>query len=188
MHIYTLLILASWLVLIAYWVILAGRAKRSIVGQWRWPWEIGVRLALFILILLLFRSLGAHRIRHYLVNLNPVAGFLGAAICACGVALAVWARIVLGRNWGLPMTEKTQPELIMHGPYARIRHPIYTGILLAILGSAIGQSVLWAMPLLISLPYFAYSARREERQMAERFPLQYPAYRKRTNMLIPFIL
>lgn len=53
---------------------------------------------------------------------------------------------------------------------------------------AIGQSVLWAMPLPISLPYFAYSARREERQMAERFPLQYPAYRKRTNMLIPFIL
>ena len=86
------------------------------------------------------------------------------------------------------MTEKADPELVTAGPYAHVRHPIYTGILLAMFGSGIGQSVLWALPLLIAGPYFVYSARREERQMAVQFPLQYPQYKRRTRMLIPFIL
>ncbi len=88
----------------------------------------------------------------------------------------------------MPMAEKVSPELITGGPYAYIRHPIYAGILLAVLGSAIGQSVLWAIPLFIAGPYFVYSARREERWMAEQFPFEYSEYMKRTRMLIPFIL
>jgi protein-S-isoprenylcysteine O-methyltransferase Ste14 len=188
MVICNLLIFASWLVLIAYWMLLGGRAKRSVGGQWRWPWEIGVRLAIFILVLFAVRVLGVHRIRHYAVNTNMIASFVGAALCACGVSFAVWARVSLGRNWGMPMAEKADPELVTAGPYAYVRHPIYMGILLAIFSSAIGQSVLWAIPLFIAGPYFVYSARREERQMAEQFPLQYPQYKKRTRMLIPFIL
>ena len=57
------------------------------------------------------------------------------------------------------MAEKAHPELVTHGPYASIRYLIYAGIMLAIFGSAIGQSALWAMPLLIVSPYFVYSAR-----------------------------
>jgi protein-S-isoprenylcysteine O-methyltransferase Ste14 len=188
MVIYNLLIFASWLVLIACWMLLGVRAKRSVWDQWRWPWEIGVRLAIFILVLFAVHVLGVHRIRQYAANTNLIAGFVGAGLCVCGVTFAVWARVSLGRNWGIPMAEKADPELVTAGPYAHVRHPIYTGILLAIFGSAIGQSVLWALPLLIAGPYFVYSARQEERRMAEQFPLQYPPYKKRTRMLIPFIL
>ena len=188
MVICNLLIFASWLVLIACWMCLGVRAKRSVRGQRRWPWEIGVRLAIFILVLFAVHALGVHRIRHYAVNTNLIAGFVGAVLCACGVIFAVWARVSLGRNWGIPMAEKADPELVTSGPYTYVRHPIYTGILLTIFGAAIGQSVLWAVPLLIAGPYFVYSARREERQMAAQFPLQYPQYKKRTRMLIPFIL
>jgi protein-S-isoprenylcysteine O-methyltransferase Ste14 len=188
MVMYNLLISASWVVLIAAWMLLGVRAKRSVRGRWRWPWEIGVRLAVFIMVLFAVRVLGVHRIRQYAANTNLIAGFVGAGLCACGVIFAVWARVCLGRNWGMPMAEKADPELVTAGPYVHVRHPIYTGILLAMFGSAVGQSVLWALPLLIAGPYFVYSARREEGQMAERFPLQYPQYKKRTRMLIPFIL
>jgi protein-S-isoprenylcysteine O-methyltransferase Ste14 len=190
MAIYKLLIFASWLTFIAYWALLARSAKRSVRDKWWWPRELGLRLAIFILLLLALHVLRAHhiRLRHYLVNVNPIAGFFGAALCSCGVIFAVWARVCLGGNWGMPMTEKADPELVMSGPYAYVRHPIYAGIILAILGSAIGISVLWVIPLFIAGPYFVYGARREERLMAEQFPLQYPGYIKRTKMLIPFIL
>ncbi|HEY6487833.1 MAG: isoprenylcysteine carboxylmethyltransferase family protein [Terracidiphilus sp.] len=189
--IYHLLILASWLTFIASWALLASRAKRSVGGRWSWPRKIALRLVILILILLPLHFLAAHHavrtMRVYVVNTNLISGFAGAALCACGVTLAVWARVCLGRDWGMPMEEKAHFELVTHGPYATIRHPIYAGIILAILGSAIGQSVLWAIPLLIIGPYLIYSAGREEKMMTERFPNQYPSYLKRTRMIIPFI-
>jgi protein-S-isoprenylcysteine O-methyltransferase Ste14 len=188
MVICNLLIVASWLVLIAYWMLLGRRVKLSVRGQRRWPWEIGVRLVIFLLVLFAVHVVGVHRIRDYAVNTSRIAGFVGAVLCASGVMFAVWARVTLGRNWGMPMAEKADPELVTAGPYTYVRHPIYSGFLLAIFGSAIGQSVLWAIPLVVAGPYFVYSARREERQMAEQFPLKYPQYKKRTRMLIPFIL
>jgi protein-S-isoprenylcysteine O-methyltransferase Ste14 len=86
------------------------------------------------------------------------------------------------------MSRKEDPELVTGGPYAYVRHPIYTSILTALLGSVIGYGVIWLPPLLISLAYFIYSARREEALMCEQFPTQYPAYMQRTKMLLPFVL
>jgi protein-S-isoprenylcysteine O-methyltransferase Ste14 len=65
------------------------------------------------------------------------------------------------------------------------RHPIYTGLILAMLGSAIGVNVLWALPLVLAGAYFVYSARREESVMLQLFPEQYAAYMARTGMLAP---
>jgi protein-S-isoprenylcysteine O-methyltransferase Ste14 len=69
-----------------------------------------------------------------------------------------------------------------------IRHPIYTGILLAITGTALTESLLWFLPLVVAIPYFILAARREERLMLEQFPDQYPGYRRRTKMLIPWLV
>ena len=85
----------------------------------------------------------------------------------------------------MPMSTKENPELVTTGPYAFVRHPIYTGILLAMLGTAIGENVSWLLPLLLFGGYFIYSARREEELMLRQFPEQYPAYMRRTNMLVP---
>jgi len=79
-------------------------------------------------------------------------------------------------------------ELVTTGPYALVRHPIYGGMLLAMLGSALAQSLLWLAPLLVYGPLFIRSARREERLLLERFPQRYPGYLKRTKMLVPFVL
>ncbi len=192
MAVYNLLIVISWLVLIAYWAISAISAKRNIGGGWAWRREIGLRLGILVLVLLALRIWGSiHPLRNarsHMVNMNLAVGFAGAGLCMLGVGFAVWARICLGRNWGMPMSRKANPALVTNGPYAYVRHPIYSGIILAILGSAIGESMLWVIPFILSGSYFVYSARQEEKLMGELFPETYPAYMKRTKMLIPFIL
>jgi protein-S-isoprenylcysteine O-methyltransferase Ste14 len=96
-------------------------------------------------------------------------------------------RIYLGRNWGMPTSTKEDPELVTSGPYRTIRHPIYTGILLAMIGSAIAVSVWWLIAVALIGGYFIYSAFVEERNMTRLFPSAYPEYQQSTKMLIPFI-
>lgn len=57
---------------------------------------------------------------------SPVLGAIGADLFVAGIAVAIWAHIHLGRNWGMPMTQKTEPELVTSGPYRVVRHPIYS--------------------------------------------------------------
>jgi protein-S-isoprenylcysteine O-methyltransferase Ste14 len=106
-------------------------------------------------------------------------------LCVLGFGLGVYARWHLGRNWGMPMSRKEQPELVTSGPYAFIRHLIYTGLILAMLGSAIGVNIFWAVLLVPVGAYFIYSARQEESAMLQLFPEQYAAYMARTGMLAP---
>jgi Phospholipid methyltransferase len=68
---------------------------------------------------------------------SPVLGAIGAVVFASGIALAIWARVQLGQNWGMPMTQKAEPELVTSGPYRFVRHPIYSGLLAALLGTAL---------------------------------------------------
>jgi len=113
---------------------------------------------------------------------------IGVALCVVGIALAIWARTVIGRNWGMPMSLKENPELVTSGPYVHIRHPIYTGTLTAMLGSALTLGAILFIPLLFFGAYFIYSAMQEEATMARLFPGTYTEYRRHTNMLIPFVL
>jgi len=86
------------------------------------------------------------------------------------------------------MTQKQDPELVTSGPYRYVRHPIYSGILLATLGSAVASSIFWLTIFAISGIYFVYSAVIEEKLMVKQFPKTYPLYKTKTKMLIPFIL
>jgi protein-S-isoprenylcysteine O-methyltransferase Ste14 len=184
------LILAFWLVFIAYWALSAVRAKRS-VGARIWWRESGLRLSIVVLILLVLHVPAlSHAIRNAQAHAagGMLTGLIGVAVCGLGLGLAVWARVHLGRNWGMPMSRKEDPELVTSGPYASVRHPIYTGMLLAMLGSTIGESVFWALPLILFGVYFIYSAEREEKLLIEQFPQQYPAYITRTKMLLPFVV
>jgi protein-S-isoprenylcysteine O-methyltransferase Ste14 len=103
------------------------------------------------------------------------------------LCFAVWARIHIGRNWGAPMTQKDEPELVTSGPYHLVRHPIYSGILVAGFGTATALSWVWLIAVLLAGLYFVYSATVEERFMTEQFPDAYPAYKRSTKMLVPFI-
>jgi protein-S-isoprenylcysteine O-methyltransferase Ste14 len=190
--VYSWLIYLCWLIFAAVWAATAFRAKRSIRDVHLRQREIVGRLILVVVVVLLVHFIsnghGLRGLQPYAVIRSPIAGPVGAALCVLGAGIAIAARVYLGRNWGMPMARKENPELVTKGPYAIVRHPIYTGILLILLGSAIGATVAFALPLVVSAPYFVYSARREERLMTEQFPEQYPAYMKQTKMLVPYLL
>jgi protein-S-isoprenylcysteine O-methyltransferase Ste14 len=184
---YRSIIAGLWLVFVAYWAVAAMGAKRNAGGR-LWRGGIGLRLVVILLIATVLRS---PSLREFLAETqrsashSDIFGWSGVALCALGFGLAISARWYLGRNWGMPMSRKEQPELITGGPYAYIRHPIYTGLILAMLGSAIGVNISWALMLVPVGAYFIYSARREEAVMLQLFPEQYAAYMARTGMLAP---
>jgi protein-S-isoprenylcysteine O-methyltransferase Ste14 len=106
---------------------------------------------------------------------------------ALGLGFAIWARIAIGRNWGTPMSQEHEPELVTSGQYHFVRHPIYSGILVAGVGTAVALSWLWIIAMALAGVYFAYSATVEERYLTNQFPDTYPLYRRSTKMLVPFI-
>ena len=175
------------MVFVAYWAVAAVGAKRNAGGR-QWRSGIGLRLVMILLIAVALRS---PSLREFLAEAqrsashSDILGWSGAALCVLGFGLAINARWHLGRNWGMPMSRKEQPELVTSGPYAYIRHPIYSGLILAMLGSAIGVNIFWALMLVPVGAYFIYSARREETVMLQLFPEQYAAYMARTGMLAP---
>jgi len=117
---------------------------------------------------------------HRITNVIEVGGV------AIGLGFSVWARTHLGRNWSGIVTVKQDHELIRSGPYVIVRHPIYTGLLLAIVGVAVGQGT-WAGVLAVGIVVVALvrKLRIEERFMADRFGDQYAQYRREVPALVP---
>ncbi len=170
-----------WLAFVVIWLVGAQFNKRASTHA---PWKTWVaRLA--ILALLVGVRLHSGGVQPGAAG--PVRQYSGVALVALGLGFAVWARVHLGRNWGMPMSLRAGHELVTSGPYAYVRHPIYTGVLLALLGSAVALEPMWGWALVLFFAYFLYSARAEERMMAEQFPEAYAAYKARTRMLIPFV-
>lgn len=182
----------SWLCLIAYWFISAIFTKRTVARGPRWGGALG-RAAIVIVVVLIVRQPSVWRHLRHVIGRHegalgsPVIQAGGIVLCLLGMAFAVWARIHLGRNWGQPMSLREGHELVTSGPYALVRHPIYTGVSAALLGTALAQNVLWFAPFAILWAYYLVSAFYEEKLMLRQFPDQYPEYKKRTKMLIPFV-
>ena len=114
--------------------------------------------------------------------------WLGALITAAGLLLAVWARVHLGRNWSASVTVKEQHEHITSGPYGLVRHPIYAGLLLGFLGTALAIGE-WRGLLALFIVFASLwpKLRREERFMDEQFGDAYASYKRRVSALIPFV-
>ena len=113
--------------------------------------------------------------------------WLGVALVAAGLAFAVWARVHLGGNWSGTVTVKQGHELIRSGPYAWVRHPIYTGLITALLGTAVASgTVRGAIGVAIIVASFVRKSRTEEDFMCETFPGEYPRYSAEVPALIPF--
>jgi protein-S-isoprenylcysteine O-methyltransferase Ste14 len=172
----------GWAAFWLYWLAAAFTAKRG--GRVPWSRELRIRAVIVVVVILLVR-LGVFR--GHGINADPWRSAVGLVLFALGLGFAVWARIHIGRNWGVPMTQKNEPELVTSGPYHFVRHPIYSGILVAGIGTAIALSWLWLTAVLLGCVYFLYSATVEERYMTEQFPDGYPAYKRSTKMLVPFV-
>jgi protein-S-isoprenylcysteine O-methyltransferase Ste14 len=180
MHVVDVGILAGWAAFEIYWLVASIGVK---AGRTRSTRLVGPRAGVIVAILLLLR-LGV--LKGHGTTSDPWLQGFGLAVFLLGLVLAIWARVYLGRNWGTPMSEKADPELVTTGPYSSIRHPIYSGMILAMIGTAIAVSLYWLAAVVVLGAYFAYSAIVEERFMAGWFPGSYPEYKRSTKMLIPF--
>ncbi|HTW04209.1 MAG TPA: isoprenylcysteine carboxylmethyltransferase family protein [Streptosporangiaceae bacterium] len=183
MRVVDLVILVCWLAFWGYWLIAAAGAKR---GHGNWTRFAGIRIGVILLAFLLLRGRGFKG--HVAATHDPWLLGIGLAVFLLGLALAVWARVYLGRNWGTPMSQKDDPELVTAGPYSRVRHPIYSGIILAMIGTTIAVSLYWLVAVVVIGAYFLYSAIVEERSMTRLFPDSYPGYKRSTKMLVPFLI
>jgi protein-S-isoprenylcysteine O-methyltransferase Ste14 len=182
MHVVGFVIVVGWLAFWIYWLVAAVGVKSGRTG---WTRFAGFRVGIILVVLLLVRA----RVfkGHEVIISDLWLQGIGLAVFALGLALAIWARVYLGRNWGMPMSQKADPALVTTGPYRSIRHPIYSGIILAMIGSAIAVSLYWLVAVALIGAYFTYSAVTEERFMASRFPESYPEYKRSTKMLIPIV-
>jgi len=117
------------------------------------------------------------------------AALAGLALTVIGVAVAIWARLILGTNWSAVVTIKQDHEIIRRGPYSIVRHPIYSGGLLALLGTAIAFGELRGL-IGLALIFIAWwmKSRLEESFMEEQFGAAYARYRRDVKGLIPFVL
>lgn len=115
--------------------------------------------------------------------------WLGSALAASGLLLTVWARRCLGRNWSAIVTIKEGHEFIASGPYAYVRHPIYTGLLIAFAGTAVALGE-WRGVLAVAIGFWAFWRKLllEEHWMREHFGETYQAYCRRVAALLPFVL
>jgi protein-S-isoprenylcysteine O-methyltransferase Ste14 len=180
MHALKTAIAIAWIIFWVYWFVSALGVKEGTASRRRIPLN-GLSALSVVLLLRVFRggSLAVH---------SPVLGAIGAVVFASGIALAIWARVHLGKNWGMPMTRKAEPELVTSGPYRFVRHPIYSGLLAGVLGTALVTNLIGLLIVAVLGGYFYYSASVEEKNLTAAFPTAYPAYRAGTKMLIPFVL
>jgi protein-S-isoprenylcysteine O-methyltransferase Ste14 len=172
---------------VVVWIIFSLTAKRNIQTNNGRQGSF-IRIVIIVIVFLVLRITNLrHLAKAYIFSSNYFVQGCGVLICALGIAFAIWARIHLGKNWGMPMSIKEKAELVTTGPYHYVRHPIYTGLCMAMIGSMITEGFMWLIWLVLLGGYFIYSAKKEEKLMLLQFPDEYPQYMRRTKMLIPLI-
>jgi protein-S-isoprenylcysteine O-methyltransferase Ste14 len=176
--------LLIWIIFVAYWLISAIGVKRNVKGT-GWGRSFTIRIIAVIIII-------------FILQVTPVGQLLGdrfsyavqvigVILCAAGVAFAIWARYHLGRDWSGTPSMKEGHELVTSGPYKFVRHPIYTGVILALFGSGLVNGIIWLAVFVIFTIVFLRRISIEERYMMQLFPDKYPEYKKHTKALIPFV-
>jgi protein-S-isoprenylcysteine O-methyltransferase Ste14 len=182
-------IAGCWLVFVGVWLVTSVTTKRTI---YRESAAERARYWLTLVIAYVLLTQGnrfPYPLRLILIPHTVSSGWIGALLCGYGLALAIWARLTLGRNWSAIVTLKENHELIQGGPYRFVRHPIYTGLESMFVGTAIALGHLAAF---IAVPLvfvsFWIKLSQEERLMIKQFPKDYPDYQRRVKRVIPFLL
>jgi protein-S-isoprenylcysteine O-methyltransferase Ste14 len=182
------IIITCWSIFLVVWVVNAARTKKTVERQsaaatlaHRIPLGLGWWLFAF--------SKFPESFNRQILPRTAELQIAGAAICVCGLAFTIWARKTLAGNWSSDVTFKSNHELIRTGPYRFVRHPIYTGLLVMFLGTAlhIGQVRCFFGLLLVTIGFWIKLS-QEERLMLRHFPEVYPGYRREVKALIPFVV
>src|SRR5208337_3750464 len=187
--VYRWLFPSLWLVFIAVWIAMA-RGGKAVAERESLYSRLSHYLPLaFAIYLLAAPHVPVAALNDRFVALSLWAVRFDAALTFAGIAFAIWARMLLGDNWSSDVTLKRDHELIVAGPYRWVRHPIYTGILVALLGSALALGE-WRGVLAVALTgaAFWHKLKIEEAVMRRRFGETYANYAERVPALIPFVM
>ena len=177
-----------WILFAVIWLLAAFATKQTVYQESRLQ-----RLRYMIPILVGGFLLAKGRrlsdpLNHRVIPHVEGLAWTGVVLCIAGLIFCIWARFTLGRNWSGVVTLKGGHELITSGPYALVRHPIYTGLLTMFVATVI---VLGHVAGIIAMPFvfvsFWIKLRYEEKLMLKQFPERYAAYQKRVKRIIPFI-
>jgi len=183
-----LIIIGCWITFLAYWLISAQWTKAIAEGQSllsALAHRIPVGLGWF---LLAYPGLPPPMNRPLIPHIDWVL-VIGDAVCVSGLFFTIWARRTLAGNWSSDVTFKQGHELIKTGPYRFVRHPIYTGLLIMGLGTAIEIGRLRCFVGLVVVGIgFWIKLKQEEKLLLRHFPDDYPAYQKRVKALVPFVV
>lgn len=177
-----------WIAILVVWIFGAFTGKRTVRRE-----SLSSRLFHLSLIALIFLLMTNPRLNTGLLSMRFVSdtvmfSLLGLALTIAGVAFAIWARVIIGDNWSAAVTVKQGHELVCRGPYSVVRHPIYTGVLVGLLGTAVVLGdIKWLLALIVVTLALWLKSRREESFMVDQFGAEYVAYRSKVKALIPFV-
>ncbi len=178
---------ACWSVVLVVWIVVAARhAGTRPAGRVRGSSGIGSTVLAFLAVTALVLIGRNPSILAPLTVSSPVIEVIGAGVLVGSTLFAVWARLALGRSWSVDPQAAPEVGLRTDGPYAVTRHPIYTGLLGMMLGTALmGGLGQWITLVIAGLVVAAIKIRAEERLLLATFPDAYSDYRKRVPALIP---
>ncbi len=174
-----------WMIWLGCWLF-AKKTQRS-EGSWSRLIQLILIVAAFWLI---FRPIAyVPALQQRFVPDSTEVAWIGFGMAVAGVVLAIWARLQLGTNWSGTVTIKQGHELVRSGPYAVVRHPIYSGFLLAMLGTAITIGEMRDLAgLVIAIFAWSQKCRLEDKFLEQEFGTVYTDYRRNVRALIPFVL
>ena len=168
------------------WIVLAFRTKRTVESRGSVLHVLILVVVLGVLVRVAFHLSALHRV---LWTSSRAVATVGVVFVAVGALFGVWARLIIGTNWSSAVTLKENHELVRHGPYAVVRHPIYTALFTMGLGTVVQQgTLLSAVIFIVAVLFFVVKIRSEERLMSDAFPNEYPEYRRTVKAIIPFVV
>ena len=180
---------AVWLLVAIYWVVGIVRAKPTVKRESILSSALHVVMGCAAVLLVWSPATGIGFLGHRLTSAAAWVQWLGFAVTVGGCVFAICARACLGSNWSAMVTVKQNHELILRGPYRVVRHPMYSGFLLALAGTAVAVGEIRAfIGLGLAFITFFMKSAAEERFMREVFSDEYARYSQRVRRLIPFIL
>lgn len=177
---------ALWLLFGVYWFVSALKRKKTKQRE-TFLQRFGYALPLAVGFYFLYQPHQLYGwLRDRFLPVGPPGEWFGVLLTAAGIGVAFWARWHLGPNWSGAVTLKEGHELIRTGPYRSIRHPIYTGILLALLGTAISFGEVRAL-LAVAIVWLSFyiKARREESFLSQEFGSGFAEHKQHTGMFLP---
>lgn len=182
-------IYGAWIVGLAFWAAASIASKRTMRRQSTGS-ELGQGAIAGAGFVMLFNSqINLGPLEWQLIPNAPIPIYIGLAATVLGLGVMAWSRIVLGRNWSAAVTIKKDHKLVSSGPYGIVRHPLYSGVLLAMLGTAVSLGKIRGfVAFLLTFGGWWLKSRTEERFMLEQFGGRYRQYQRQVKALIPYLL